>query len=315
MAVLAPAQSACLRRATAEDASRLRRGRQVRRAARRRPALAIPCRTTRLVYRGRPLVMGIVNVTPDSFSDGGRFAGAAEAVAHGLRLEEEGADLLDVGGESTRPGAEPVPAAEERRRVLPVIARLADRVRIPISVDTSKAEVAREALEAGASLVNDVTALRGDPEMAAVVARGRAALVLMHMRGQPRTMQRAPRYRDVAGEVAAFLAQAARRAEAAGVERSRILLDPGLGFGKTVAHNLILLRSLGRLASLGYPLVLGPSRKSFIGKALNAEVGDRLAGTLACVAFAQRHGAHVVRVHDVKATVQLVKMLEAIERP
>jgi len=287
----------------------------VRRSPRATAArLTIPCGTTRLTYRGRPLVMGVVNVTPDSFSDGGRFADAAAASAHGRRMAEEGADLLDIGGESTRPGAAPVSIEEELRRVIPVIARLASTVRIPISVDTSKAEVAFQALEAGASIINDVTALRGDPEMATVIERSRAAVILMHMRGEPRTMQCYPRYHDVAGDVAVFLTDAARRAQAMGIERSRILLDPGLGFGKTVAHNLALMRALAQLVSLGYPLVLGPSRKSFIGKTLGANVQERLAGTLACVAQAHAAGVHVVRVHDVRPTVHLLTMLEAIRK-
>jgi dihydropteroate synthase len=229
-------------------------------------------------------------------------------------MAQEGAEVIDVGGESTRPGAPDVPLEEELRRVLPVIRRLRDAVRVPLSIDTSKAEVAHQAIEAGACLVNDVTALRGDAQMAAVVARSRAAVILMHMRGTPCTMQQRPRYHDVAREVEAFLTDAAERARGAGIERSRILVDPGLGFGKTVDHNLALLKGLPRLVSLGFPVVVGPSRKSFIGKTLGAEVGERLAGTLACVAYAQRGGAQVVRVHDVRPTVQLLRMLDAIER-
>ncbi len=275
--------------------------------------LRIPTTPVPLTYRGRPLVMGVLNVTPDSFSDGGAFPDPDAAVQRGIQMASEGVDLIDVGGESTRPGSQPVPLKEELRRVLPVVARLTNAVRIPLSVDTSKAEVASQALEAGASIVNDVTALRGDSAMAGVIARRRAAVILMHMRGTPQTMQRHPRYRDVLSEVSAFLLQAAHEAEAAGVDRSRILVDPGLGFGKTVAHNLALLRGLPQLLSLGYPVVIGPSRKSFIGAVLEAEVPERLAGTLGCVAFAQRCGTHVVRVHDVKPAAQLLRMLEAIE--
>ena len=278
------------------------------------PRLTIPCAGRRFVYRGRPLVMGILNVTPDSFSDGGRFLDPAAAIEQGVRLAAEGADLLDIGGESTRPGSAGVPLEEELRRVLPVIVGLARAVRLPLSVDTSKAEVARQALAAGASLINDVTALRGDSAMAGLAARSRAAVILMHMRGTPRTMQRQPRYRDVVDDVAAFLREALRRAEASGIARDRLLVDPGLGFGKTLRHNLQLLRSLERLVRLGVPVVVGPSRKSFIGKTLGVEVGERLAGTLACVAYAQRCGAHLVRVHDVKPAVQLLRMLEAIDR-
>ena len=273
----------------------------------------IPCRATALLVRRRPLLMGVLNVTPDSFSDGGRYLDAEAAVAHGERLAAEGADLIDVGGESTRPGARPVAAEDEQRRIYPVIARLARRVRIPISVDTSKASVAEAALDAGAVLVNDVTALRGDPRMAGVVARARAAIILMHMRGTPQTMQRHPRYRDVVAEVGAFLGEAAERAQARGISRERILVDPGLGFGKLLSHNLALLRGLPRLAALGYPLLLGPSRKAFIGQVLGVDVAERLPGTLACVAQAFYSGVSLVRVHDVAAAAQLVRMLEAID--
>lgn len=258
--------------------------------------------------------MGVLNVTPDSFSDGGRFLDLASAVRRGIEMVEEGADLIDVGGESTRPGAAHVAADEELRRVLPVIERLAAAVKIPLSIDTAKAEVAARALEAGASIVNDVTALRGDPEMSSVVARANAAVILMHMAGTPQTMQRHPSYRDVVAEVETFLVRAAEGAQQAGIERSRILIDPGLGFGKTVTHNLELLHALRRFAALGFPVVVGPSRKSFIGETLDAAVDDRLAGTLACVARAFSCSAQVVRVHDVKPTVQLIRMLDAIKK-
>lgn len=257
--------------------------------------------------------MGIVNVTPDSFSDGGRFVGPAEAVRHAQRLVDEGADLIDVGGESTRPGAAPVEVEEETRRVVPVIRALAKRLAVPVSIDTSKAAVAQRAIDAGASLVNDVTALRGDPQMAQIVAKARVSVILMHRRGTPQTMQQAPRYQDVVGEVRKFLAQASRRAQGAGIRSDRILLDPGLGFGKTVRHNLLLLRHLDALVALGQPVVVGPSRKSFIGRVLNAEILDRLEGTLACVAYAMRQGAAMVRVHDVKPAVDLIRMWNAIE--
>jgi dihydropteroate synthase len=256
--------------------------------------------------------MGILNVTPDSFSDGGIFLDPDAAVARGRQMAAEGADLIDVGGESTRPGSTAVPLEEELRRVIPVIRRLANAVRVPLSIDTSKAEVAAQALEVGASIVNDVTALRDDPAMATVVAERRAAVILMHMRGTPQTMQRRPRYRDVVQEVAAFLDEAARRAMAAGVARRRILLDPGLGFGKTVEHNLALLRRLPELISLGFSLVIGPSRKSFLGKILDAEIHERLPGTLACLAQAMRSGVHIVRVHDVRPAAQFLRMLSAI---
>lgn len=255
--------------------------------------------------------MGILNVTPDSFSDGGRFLDPGAAVARGLQMVAEGADLLDIGGESTRPGATPVGEEEELRRVLPVITRLVKRVTTPLSIDTAKSGVAARALDAGASLVNDVTAL-GDPRMGPVVARHRAALILMHMRGTPRTMQRAPRYRDVVGDVMRFLHEAVRRAQQTGVARQRLLIDPGLGFGKTVRHNLELLRALPRFVRLGLPVVLGASRKSFMGAVLGAELSERLPGSLACAAHAFICGVQVVRVHDVKPTRQLLTMLEAI---
>lgn len=261
----------------------------------------------------RPLVMGVLNATPDSFSDGGLYLKPDAALERALQMEAEGADLIDVGGMSTRPGAFDVPLDEEQRRVLPVIRRLAQAVRVPLSVDTFRADVAERAADAGVAMVNDITALRGDARMASVVARHKVQVILMHMRGTPHTMQRAPRYRDVVADVSSFLSQAAVQAQEAGIARARILIDPGLGFGKTVGHNLALLRALPRLALLGYPVVIGPSRKSFIGKVLAAEVQDRLAGTLACVAQASLAGAHMVRVHDVKAAVHLLQMLDAIQ--
>ena len=257
--------------------------------------------------------MGVLNVTPDSFSDGGAFLDAGAAIARGVQMVEEGADAIDVGGESTRPGSRPVDAAEELRRVVPVVRALAKAVRVPISIDTSKAAVAEQALEAGASILNDVTALRGDAAMARLAARMRATVILMHMRGAPRTMQRAPRYGNVVEEVAASLRRAVRFARASGIARGRIFIDPGLGFGKTARHNLQLLQRLDRLTALGFPVVVGASRKSFIGKILGADVDDRLSGSLACVVQARRHGAHMVRVHDVKATAHLLRMLNAIE--
>ncbi len=274
---------------------------------------AIPGAHRRLLTRSRPLVMGILNVTPDSFSDGGIFLDAEAAVRRGIQMAAEGADLIDVGGESTRPGAQGVPVEEELRRILPVVRGLAKAVRLPLSVDTSKAEVARQAIDAGASLINDVTALRGDCAMPGVAANHRAAVILMHMQGSPATMQQRPRYRDVVDDVAGFLLEAAERAMGAGIARSRILLDPGLGFGKTAEHNLVLLRALPRLVSLGFPVVIGPSRKSFIGRVLVAEVSDRLAGTLACAAQAFRCGVRVVRVHEVRPVAQVIRMLEAID--
>ena len=256
-------------------------------------------------------LMGIVNVTPDSFSDGGLYLDPEAAVAHGRELIAEGADLLDVGGESTRPGAEAVDAAEERRRVEPVVSGLAG-AGAEISIDTSKAEVAEAALDAGATIVNDVTALRADPELAALAAERDAGLVLMHMQGTPRTMQEDPTYDDVVDDVKAFLAERLEFALDRGVAEERVWLDPGFGFGKTVEHNLELLRRLRELTDLGRPLVVGTSRKSFIGTISGAEVGERLGGTVATCAIAYANGAEVLRVHDVREVAEGLKTAAAI---
>jgi dihydropteroate synthase len=245
-------------------------------------------------------VMGVVNVTPDSFSDGGLYIDAGAAIAHGLDLEAEGAAILDIGGESTRPGAQPVDAAAELERVLPVIQGLRERgVQARISIDTSKAPVAAAALDAGASLVNDVTALRGDPEMAELVAARGAECCLMHMLGEPRTMQDDPRYDDVVSDVKAFLEGRMAFATAAGVAEEKILLDPGIGFGKTVEHNLELLARLDELVALGRPVVIGTSRKSFLGRVTGRPVENRLAASIATNVLAYERGARVFRVHDV----------------
>jgi dihydropteroate synthase len=253
--------------------------------------------------------MGVVNVTPDSFSDGGLFLDAEAAVAHGRELVEQRAEILDVGGESTRPGAEEVSAEEELARVEPVVAGLATAT---VSIDTSKLVVAEAALNAGASIVNDITALRRDAEIGALCAERDAGLILMHMQGDPRTMQEAPAYDDVVDEVKAFLAERLDVAIGAGVAEERIWLDPGIGFGKTLEHNLELLRRLGELRELGRPLVVGTSRKGFIGKVDNSAVGDRLGGTIASSVFAAAEGADVLRVHDVAEMVQAVTMASAI---
>jgi dihydropteroate synthase len=259
-----------------------------------------------------PFLMGVVNVTPDSFSDGGRFADPAAAADHASRLAQEGADLVDLGGESTRPGAPPVPAAEELRRVIPVIERLrAGGFALPISVDTSKPEVARAALDAGADLVNDVQGL-ASPELAALVAARGVPAVLMHTRGTPADMASRAVYGDVVEEVAAELEQALARAERAGVRRERVVLDPGIGFAKTAEQSLALLAGLDRLRGLGCPLLVGPSRKSFIGKLTGADVADRLPGTLAAVAACVLAGAELVRVHDVAAARQAARVAAAI---
>jgi dihydropteroate synthase len=253
---------------------------------------------------GAPLsftVMGVVNVTPDSFSDGGRFLDPRVAVAHGLSLEREGAEILDIGGESTRPGAEPVGAEVERARVLPVLEGLRGAgVRARLSIDTHKASVASEALAAGATIVNDVTALRGDPELAELVASSGAELCLMHMLGEPRTMQRDPRYGDVVDEVRAFLEERVEFALAHGIALEKIVIDPGIGFGKTAAHNLELIARLDELRSLGRPILIGTSRKSFLGRLTGRDhPGERLAGTIASNVLALERGASIFRVHDV----------------
>jgi dihydropteroate synthase len=245
--------------------------------------------------------MGVVNVTPDSFSDGGRYVDAEAAIAHGRALRDEGADILDVGGESTRPGAEPVGADEERARVEPVVAALAG-AGARVSVDTTKASVARAALAAGATYVNDVSALRFDPELAGVVAAAGAECCLMHMRGEPRTMQDAPRYDDVVADVKAHLEERLAFAVGQGIAEERVHLDPGIGFGKTLEHNLELLRRLDEIVALGRPVVVGASRKSFLGRLTGREVGERAAATVAANVIAFERGARVFRVHDVAAT-------------
>lgn len=256
--------------------------------------------------------MGIVNVTPDSFSDGGRFVDARAALKHALRLVEEGADLVDVGGESTRPGALPVSEAEEAARVLPVLERLREHLAVPISVDTRRAATARAALSAGASVVNDVSAL-GDPGMAEVVAEADAGLVLMHMRGTPRTMQRDPWYADLLGEIAGELEDAVLRARATGVRDERMVVDPGLGFGKTAEHNLELLARLGEFSVAGLPVLIGPSRKAFLGSLLGGlPPEERAIGTAAACVVAFLNGARIFRVHDVRPVRQALDVAAAI---
>ncbi len=258
------------------------------------------------------LIMGVLNVTPDSFSDGGRFLDPGAAVAQAEALVAQGADLIDLGAESSRPGSEPVDETEELRRLMPVIEALAPRVAVPLSIDTTKARVAQRALDAGACIVNDISALRFDPDMARVVATTGAGVVLMHMQGTPQTMQQTPQYDDVVSEVRAFLAARMAAAREAGIRPDQILLDPGFGFGKTVTHNLTLLARLDELAALGRPVLAGVSRKAFIGQILAREVGDRLMGTAAAVALAVERGARLVRVHDVGAIRDVVRMTEAV---
>jgi dihydropteroate synthase len=262
-------------------------------------------------------VMGIVNVTPDSFSDGGLFIDPEAAIAQGRQLAAEGAEILDVGGESTRPGAEAVGAEEERRRVQPVVAALAsgDGPGVPVSIDTSKLAVAEAALDAGAEIVNDVTALRAEPELAGLCAERGSGVILMHMLGDPRTMQENPVYDDVVDEVKAFLAERLEFATAEGIDEDRIWIDPGIGFGKTVEHNLELLRRLGELSGLGRPIVVGTSRKSFIGKLTGAPVDRRLGGTIASSVLAYANGAQILRVHDAGPVREALIVAEAILDP
>ena len=260
----------------------------------------------------RTRVMGILNVTPDSFSDGGLYCQPERALARAEAMLAEGADLIDVGGQSSRPGSEPVPAAVEQGRVVPVVREIVKRHAALVSVDTYRAAVAAAALDAGAVMVNDISALRFDPGMAPLLAERRAAVVLMHMQGTPRTMQQAPAYRHVIDDVYGFLHERLQAAVQAGIERQRIVLDPGFGFGKTVAHNLDLLRGLDHLGALGQPLLAGTSRKSFLGHLLQRPVDDRLAGSLASALWAAQRDAALVRVHDVGAAVQALALLKAV---
>lgn len=260
-------------------------------------------------------VMGIVNVTPDSFSDGGKYSSTERAIEHGLKLVEHGADLLDIGGESSRPGALPVPLEEELRRVVPVVEGLAKRTTVPISVDTTKAEVARRALAVGAQIINDITALRGDSQMASVVRETKAGVILMHMQGTPQTMQISPHYRNVVTEVKGFLAESAQYAKEQGIAPERIVLDPGIGFGKTFEHNLELIRNLPEFGSLGYPILLGVSRKGMIGQMTGKPTGERLIGSLTVAMVAvYEGGCHILRVHDVPETIEVVKVLSFLQK-
>jgi dihydropteroate synthase len=262
----------------------------------------------------RPVVMGVLNVTPDSFSDGGRFFSVGAAVEHGLRLAEEGAALIDVGGESTRPGSEPVDVAEELRRVIPVIERLRAASTAVISVDTSKPEVMRAAAGAGAGMINDVRALREPGALGAAAASG-CAVCLMHMQGEPRTMQRAPSYVDVVGEVRAFLGARVAESIASGLDPERLAVDPGFGFGKTLEHNLTLLRRLGELSADGRPVVVGLSRKSMVGTITGQAAGERSYGSVALAVIAALNSARIIRAHDVAATVEALKVAAAAGAP
>lgn len=258
-------------------------------------------------------IMGVLNVTPDSFSDGGRYTNPDAAVAHALRMVEQGADVLDIGAESTKPGALPIDEEEERRRLIPIVRAICRQTTIPVSIDTTKASIAQQALDAGAALINDISALRFDARMGEVVAKSGAGLILMHMQGNPQTMQHAAQYTDVVEEVRQFLKTRLDAAKESGIPPERILLDPGIGFGKNCQHNVVLLARLDALLTLGRPLVVGVSRKAFIGKILGRPIDERLMGTAGAVAVAVMKGARMVRVHDVAPIRDVVKMIEAIQ--
>lgn len=258
--------------------------------------------------------MGILNVTPDSFSDGGHYFETGRAIEHGIEMDRDGADIIDIGGESTRPYSEAVSAAEEIDRVIPVIEALCKEIAAPISIDTCKAQVAREALTAGASMINDVSALRFDPEMAGTAAQSGVPVFLMHMKGTPGDMQKNPVYRDLIREILDFLREAIERCEAAGIQRDLTVVDPGIGFGKTFDHNLQIIRELFRFQCLDRPILFGPSNKAFIGHILNKEPHERDTGTMAAVAAGVMNGAHIVRVHHVRKAVETVRIIDAIKR-
>lgn len=274
--------------------------------------LAIVGKGFRLDCSTRTLVMGILNVTPDSFSDGGSFYVQEKAVAHGRQMVEDGADILDIGGESTRPGADEVSLEEELRRVIPVIEVLAASLSIPLSVDTRKAEVARQAIRAGARIVNDVSGMTADQDMGRVVADAGAPVVLMHSKGTPKVMQQNAWYSDTIGEIKTWLSSRIEAARLAGVLDEQIIIDPGIGFGKRISDNLLILKSLKELRPLGCPILIGPSRKSFIGRVLGGTEQDRMEGTAAAIALGIANGAHLIRVHDVQQMARVARMTDAI---
>ena len=274
----------------------------------------IRCRKQTFTLGKRTLLMGVLNVTPDSFSDGGLFFDKKTAIAHGLKMVEEGADFIDIGGESTRPGSKPLGLDEELRRVIPVIESLAKEVDAPISIDTYKSTVAKKAIEAGAQIINDISGLRLDPSLSQVAAKEDVPLVLMHIRGNPETMQKNIHYESLFSEIIQYLKDSIQRAESAGVESEQIIIDPGIGFGKTVEDNLLILKNLQEFKILGKPLLLGTSRKSFIGKILNADVTGRLEGTLSSIVVGALNGAHIIRCHDVLQAKRAIAIADAVRQ-
>jgi len=277
-----------------------------------RPSLR--CRNRILPLGERTLLMGVLNVTPDSFSDGGLYFDPDKAIAHGLRMVDEGADVIDVGGESTRPGSKPLALEEELRRIIPVIETLAGKVDVPISIDTYKSAVASRAIDAGARIINDISGLHFDPGLAKVAAEHDTPLVLMHIRGTPETMQKDVHYQSLLSEILESLRESIQKAEALGVDPDQIIIDPGIGFGKTLEHNLLIIKHLSEFRVLGKPILLGTSRKSFIGKMLNAEVDQRLEGTLATIAIGILNGAHIIRCHDVLPAKKVIAVVDAIRK-
>ena len=267
-----------------------------------------------LDFSQRAYIMGVLNLTPDSFFDGRMFPEPEAAVQHAFRMEAEGADIIDLGGESTRPGAQAVPLKEEFRRVLPVLKRLSGRLKVPISIDTYKSEVAERCIQCGAEMVNDISGLYFDPRMKEVVARYEVPVIVMHIKGTPRDMQKDPQYRDLIGEILSYFRESISRADAAGVPADKIIIDPGIGFGKSFAHNLDILKGLESFKVLGKPIMVGVSRKSFLGKILDLPVDERLEGSIAAALYAVLRGANIVRVHDVAATVRALRTVEAIQR-
>jgi dihydropteroate synthase len=273
---------------------------------------SIRCRRRTLILGKRTLLMGILNVTPDSFSDGGFFFEKEKAIAHGLKMVEEGVDIIDIGGESTRPGSKPLQLEEELRRVIPVIESVAQKADVPISIDTYKSDVAQKAIEAGAEIINDISGLHFDPKLAKVAAKEETPLILMHIRGTPETMQKDVHYDSLFSEILQYLKDAIQMAESSGVDPCKVIVDPGIGFGKTVLDNLLIIKNLDEFRILGKPILLGTSRKNFIGKILNAEVEDRLEGTLASIAIGVLKGAHIIRSHDVLQAKKAIAVADAI---